>query len=53
MNVCGLRVYLWPSLLKRSEDRPSGSWLDVGLAAGVVLVFLIRPDWLVLLAYHF
>ena len=44
---------LWPSLLERCEERPPGSWLDLGVAVGVVVVFLIRPDWLVFLAYHF
>lgn len=44
---------LWPCVVKRSQERPKWSWLDVGLAAGVAMVLPIRPDVLLLLAYHF
>jgi hypothetical protein len=44
---------LWPLVLKRSQERPTWSWLDVGLAAGVAIVSPIWPDVLLLLAYHF
>jgi hypothetical protein len=44
---------LWPCVVKRSQARPKWSWLDVGLAAGVAMVLPMRPDVLLLLAYHF
>ena len=44
---------MWPLLVKRSQERPKWSWFDVGLAAGVSIALLIRPDLLMLLAYHF
>jgi len=44
---------LWPLVVKRSEERPKWPWFDVALAAGVGVAFLMRPDLLVLLAYHF
>lgn len=44
---------LWPSVVKRNQERPKWSWLDVGLAAGVAAVLPIWPDVLLLLAYHF
>jgi hypothetical protein len=39
--------------VKRSQERPKWSWLDVGLATGVAMVLSIWPDVLLLLAYHF
>jgi hypothetical protein len=43
----------WPSVVKRHRERFEWSWLDAGLAAVVVATLLARPDWLLLLAYHF
>lgn len=42
---------LWPSVMARNERRAAWSWLDLGLAAGVLAAFMARPDWLVLLLY--
>ena len=44
---------LWPRVVKRSQERPKWSWLDVGLVIGVAMVLPIWPDVLLLLAYHF
>lgn len=44
---------IWPHIVKRSEDNQTWSWLDVGLAAGIAIVLILRPDLLMLLAYHF
>jgi len=44
---------LWPCVVKRSQERPKWSWLDVGLVIGVAMVLTIWPDVLLLLAYHF
>ncbi|MBI1876603.1 MAG: hypothetical protein HYS05_22300 [Acidobacteria bacterium] len=44
---------LWPLVVKQSQERPEWSWLDVGLAAGVIIALLIWPELLMLLAYHF
>jgi hypothetical protein len=43
----------WPLVVKRHRERTEWSWMDAGLAAAVVATLLTRPDWLVLLAYHF
>ena len=47
---------LWPRLLARAAAPPAWSWLDAGLAAAVVAGILtalaIRPDWILMLAYH-
>ena len=43
---------LWPCVVKRSQERPKWSWLDVGLVTGVAMVLPIWPDVLLLLAYH-
>jgi hypothetical protein len=43
---------LWPSIVSRSQAPVGVSWLDVGVAAVVALVLLLRPGWLWLLAYH-
>jgi hypothetical protein len=42
----------WPLVVKRHRERTEWSWMDAGPAA-VVATLLTRPDWLVLLAYHF
>lgn len=44
---------MWPRIVKRSRDTARWSWLDVGLAAAVAIALLMRPDLLILLAYHF
>jgi hypothetical protein len=43
---------LWPAIVERSRASAGWSWLDVGLAALVVILLLLRPDWIWLLAYH-
>ena len=43
---------LWPLIVKRSRAQAEWSWLDLGIAALVVVVLLTRPGWLWLLAYH-
>jgi len=43
---------LWPLIVRRSEAPKGWSWLDVGLAAVMVIALLMRPRWLWLLAYH-
>jgi len=43
---------LWPLVVDRLHGKAEWSWLDVGLAAIVVALLLIVPEWLWLLAYH-
>jgi hypothetical protein len=43
---------VWPSLLERVDARHGWAWLDLGLAAAIVIVLAIFPEWLSLLAYH-
>lgn len=44
---------MWPRIVTRSKDQQTWSWLDIGLAAGIAIVLILRPDLLMLLAYHF
>ena len=44
---------LWPALANRSERRVHWSWVDIGLAAIVVLAIAAWPETVLLLAYHF
>jgi hypothetical protein len=43
---------LWPVIVERSRTPPGWSWLDLGIAAIVAIVLLLRPGWLWLLAFH-
>ena len=43
---------LWPSVLDRIRTPDEWTWLDVCLAAAVVIGLLIFPEYLTLLAYH-
>ncbi len=43
---------LWPLVLERSQMRPVWSWLDLGLAAALALVFFAFPRLLLVLVYH-
>jgi len=44
---------LWPLIVERSRARGGWSRLDLGIAAAVAAVLLLRPGWLWLLVYHF
>lgn len=44
---------MWPPIVERSRDSHQWSWLDVGLGAGIAIALVMRPDLLMLLAYHF
>jgi hypothetical protein len=41
-----------PLVVDRLHGKAEWAWLDVGLAAIVVALVLIVPEWLWLLAYH-
>jgi hypothetical protein len=43
---------LWPAVVRRSEARIEVSSADWSLAAIVMLVLLMFPEWFWLLAYH-
>lgn len=44
---------VWPRLSGRFAERTTRwSYVDLGLAAAVTIIFLIFPEWLWLLAYH-
>jgi hypothetical protein len=43
---------LWPLVVARMRPPDRWSWLDVGLAAAVVAVLLMFPEYASLLAYH-
>jgi len=46
------RSDLWLSVLNRRPARSSWPWLDLGVAAAVVLVLSLFPGWFWLLVYH-
>ena len=43
---------LWPLVVNRVQAPAAWSWLDLSLAAGVALVSMMFPEWLLLLAFH-
>lgn len=43
----------WPLVVRRQREGPGWSWLDAALAAAAAAALLMRPDWLLVLAYHF
>jgi hypothetical protein len=43
---------LWPQIVHRVESPPSPHWLDIVLAAAVVALLVLVPQWLFVLAYH-
>ena len=43
---------LWPLVLDRVHAPVRGYWIDIGLAAGVILALLLFPEYVPLLAYH-
>ena len=44
---------LWPAMLRRLETRSAVTpWYDWALAAAVVAVLALFPQWIVVLAYH-
>jgi hypothetical protein len=43
---------VWPRLIERIDARRGWNWLDLGLAAAVVAILAMFPEWLSLLAYH-
>lgn len=43
---------LWPLVVERNQAASAWSWIDVGLAAALVLVLLAFPRLLLVLVYH-
>ena len=43
---------LWPRVIDRIHSRPGPDRIDLALAALVVVLLAIFPEWLYLLAYH-
>jgi hypothetical protein len=43
---------LWPLVVDRVQAPAGGHWIDLGLAAGVILALLLFPEYVALLAYH-
>jgi len=43
---------LWPVVVGRGAGQARWPWLDVGVAAAVVTVLLMFPDWAFFLAFH-
>ena len=43
---------VWHRVASRVDAGPEWSWLDVGLAAAVLIALLMFPRGLILLAYH-
>lgn len=43
----------WALVLARQQQPRRWPWADVALAATAGLALLMRPDWLVLVAYYF
>ena len=44
---------LWPAVIAHSHEQARWTWLDLGLAAALLVGVALQPQWLWLLAYHF
>lgn len=44
---------LWPAVVARSHEQAGWTWIDLGLAAALLVGVAMQPQWLWLLAYHF
>ena len=53
VSIDGPSRDLWLALADRAERRVRWSWVDIGLAAIVVLSIAAWPKTMLLLAYHF
>ena len=42
----------WRRIVERHDRRREWSWLDLAVAAAAAAFLLLRPDLLVVLAYH-
>jgi len=43
---------LWPRVVQRLDSRPVPHWIDLVLAAAIVTLLAIVPQWFFILAYH-
>ena len=43
---------VWPAVVQRLESRPVPHWIDLALAAAIVTLLALVPQWFFLLAYH-
>jgi len=43
---------LWPSVVEKIQAPAEWSWVDVSLAAGIVIGLALFPEWLLVLVYH-
>lgn len=43
---------VWPALARRVESPRRWMWFEISLAAAIVVVLSIFPDWFFLLLYH-
>jgi hypothetical protein len=43
---------LWPAVVERSRTPLTWSWVDLAIAAAVIVSLIANPQWLRLLAYH-
>jgi hypothetical protein len=51
LGIQDLEHDLWPTLAARIEARPSWSWVDLTVAAGLGVALVLFPRTLPLLAY--
>ena len=43
---------LWPLVARKMHARVAPSWFDISMAAVVVMVLIMFPNWLLFLVYH-
>lgn len=44
---------LWERLEQRERPMRNGSWVDLGIAAAVVLALSVSPRWIWILLFYF
>jgi len=43
---------LWPSVVEKIQAPAEWSWVDVALAAAVLIALAVFPEWLFVIVYH-
>ena len=51
-DVDGPSADLWPRVIERMQARPGSHWVDIALAAAILALLAMFPQWMFLLAYH-
>ena len=51
-DIEGPSADLWPRVVDRMQARTEAHWVDIAIAAGIITLLALFPQWMFLLAYH-